>query len=181
LLCGALFLTACASVEPKYIAASNLAPAYHHPYKVHVQIAHYADQSHIRDHGLRPQVIVDAIRLSIESSKLFTAVVPASEADYILSLTVNPIHPTFQMGPTVWYMSHIIWKLTEASNQREVYGRTILYAKSSTAAARGRGVMAQEGAFHGNIRQALQDIGSFDISKETKNLPTYEKNKGDPG
>jgi len=174
---GLTALAACTSVEPRYMAANDLAPAYRHPYKVNVQIARYADQSHITDHGLTPEVILEAIRISIQSTGLFKAVVPANEADYTLSLVVHSILPKFQMGPTVWYMSIIEWKLTENASGREAYSRKIVYAKTSTFAGRGRGVTAQEGAFRGNIWWALHDIGSFDIRSESKQLPPFEKGK----
>jgi len=176
-ICCVTSLASCASVQTSNLTAKDMVLTYRHPYTVNVKIAHYADQSHITDHGLTPEIIVEAIRLSIQSSGLFKAVVPEKEADYTLSLAVHSILPKFQMGPVVRYISIIEWKLTNNANGRVAYSRKITHVKTSAAASRGRGVVAQEGAFQGNIQKALQGIGSIDIRSVENQPPVNEKGK----
>ena len=166
LAAAALGLVSCASIDPGKMVPDRSSYGTRHNGSVAMNVGGGSPGVQWFSGTVTPEQFEEAVRQSLERSKLFRQFTDKAAADYLMSVNLNYAgsHPGFDM--TAWVNAS--WTVSERATGRSVWSKEV---KSEGSASMDeelmgpkRNFMALERAVKANIESALSEVAALKLN-----------------
>ena len=162
---AAFCLVGCASITPDKMVADKPSYGSHYNHTIALNVTGGTPGVKWFSGTVEPEEFQEAIRRSIESSKLFSQFTDKVAADYLLSVNLNYAgsHPGFNM--TAWI--NTTWILSSRASGKSIWTNEVATEGKATVGEAFNGgarqFMALERAVKANIETALTQMGALKL------------------
>lgn len=160
-------LAGCATPsQPAAMTPAPLAVGRQHPRTVAITVTGGSATSALGASQIANTDFETALRTAIEQSRVFAALKPAAEADYVLEAALVRLdQPTW--GAAMKVTLQTSWSLRRRGETAAVWDQAITRSFTASAGAAFAGAtrlrLANEGAARENIEEALQQIAALEL------------------